>query len=304
MTKKLLITLSILTLFASCGKATETEKIWVVVQPIAEVGKTLDFSVIFSSKAEISFAEIDIIDGLTLNSNYIFERGEDFHWLYTDAVPQRLGKIEIPSFSITIDGVEHQSRPFYINVVENITIDENSVRTILVLDREVYRLQDTIRMSLFQYSKFSRTEAQVIPNDITSIESTEEGVLHLPRVTFSIRELIGIANIEEFPNTVLGRYRFKIHRFPFSDFGRHNRRMATLDGETYIKTELVRFYFIANQKGTFRFEPSMFDFTIERSREDFTDRLTINEYGGLTVSPPQHNNILRVVSNPIEIVVR
>ena len=318
------ITLAIFGIFcfvmcSAQSKEVETDMIRVVVQPIAEVGKTLDFYVIFSHQAEISFAEIDIIDGLELNSLYVFQRGEDFHSIYTYAVPQRLGKIEIPSFSITIDGVEHTSKSFYINVVENITIDENSVRTVLVLDRDVYHLQDTIRMSLFQYSKFHNAEAWAIFDeedeeyldieemqnklenmlDITA-ESTEEGVLsvNLPRVTFTVRELTGIANIEEFPNEVLEWYHLKFHRFPFFlGFGNNHQRMATLDGRTYIKKELARFYFVAHQRGTFRFEPSVFEFEIYKSVTEFFDSIR-----GIRVNHCERAPI--VTSNSVEIVVR
>ena len=284
MTKKLLITIFGILCFGQ-SKATETEKIWVVVQPTAQINKTIDFYLIVSNKAEIRFAEIfteiDNIDGLHLFSNFTTQNTTNFRVLYTYAVPQRLGKIEIPPITITIDGVEHTSRPVFINVVESITIDENSVRNVLVLDREVYHLQDTIRMSLFQYSQFSR-------------------ILNI-RASNHVRDLTGITNIEEFPDAELKWYDWLFNTL--LNFGWDNRKLVTLDGETYIRTELFRFYFIANQAGTFRFQPSVLEFDVYRSLTDWFDTLEGRGFWRFWRRNRGIHNVT-VTSNPIEIVVQ
>jgi len=160
----------------------------------------------------------------------------------------------VVDISMKVDGIEYKSKPFLLNVVDTITVNSNSIRTILVSDKDTYRLQDTIILSLYQYSKFSEVRAQAMPKNqdepgyIDSIALTgKSDTLKLARsLNVTPYEITGIENIEEYPEENLELIDFKWNRF--DEF---NQTMEKLDGEEYIKSEVFRLYFLANKKGTY-----------------------------------------------------
>jgi len=265
----------------------EVEMIRVVVQPTVEINKEIIFEIFFNGMPEKGSFQMGNIDGLEVSRHNVFgmsgfsvTKKEDGYSFDTSAKTTKLGKIEIPSVSAIINGVEYKSKPFSINVVDSIAVNSNSVRTVLVPNKNTYSLQDTIIVSLLKYSKFSNAREKNIPDyfDFTLYHQTE------------------IENIDEYPNEDLEWIDFKwglIDELP--------RKMGQLDGEDYIISEVYRFYYLANKKGKYTCHPSVLEFSIHKSTTDFIEQASLNAKE--SDEKIDHSYKLTVTSNPIEIIV-
>lgn len=297
MRKIILITLGILciSIYSCQSKEVEVEMIKIVVQPIAEINKRIGFNLFFDRKPDENSIQIDSIDGLEITQNGsmgsmgITEKEIYFYYTYfTYAKPTKLGKIEIPPASVKIDGIEYKSKPVSINVVNTITVDSNSIKTVLVTDKKRYNLQDTITLSLYQYSKFSDVVRNVIPK-----ESSEESN------SIDLYYITGIENIEEYQEK--GLELTNIEWSYLSPFPAFSPTMGKLDGEDYVVSEVFRISFLANEKGKYVYKPSIYKFSINKSLTDMYEEFVRNEDGTYRVNDTSPK--LTVSSNPIEIIV-
>lgn len=282
----------------------EPQMMRIVMQPEVEINKQTDLKIYFNRLPDKGAVQIDSTDDWEI----IRENGamgqnidtEKYEYLfYTYATPVKLGKIEIPPVSVKIKKVEYKSKPFSVDVVDSIMVDSNSVRTILVADKNTYQLQDTIQLSLYEYSKFSKENKHIVKDtpDINNISISGKGNAINVSGEFTLEDIYGIQNIEKY----LDEY-FTVADLEWNPFY-ENQTMEKLDGENYIKTKLFTIYLLANKKGEYEFQPSIFDYSVYRSNDDYWRKFVPNDEGAYTVT----NNgavKLKVISNSVKIEVQ
>ena len=141
-TKTTLIFLLLMqTITCSC-QTNEKEILRIIVQPEAEINKTIDFEIYFNSLPDEGSLQIGKVDGLEIGLEAsIQEKGTEYSFS-TYAKPTKLGEINIPVISVKLNGTEYKSKPFSINVVETMDIRPNSVKTVLI-DRKSTRLNSS-----------------------------------------------------------------------------------------------------------------------------------------------------------------
>ncbi len=271
--------------WCSCQEK-KSEMINIIIQPEVELNKKMNITLYFKELPDEDTVKIDSIKGLNISQ---FNLHGGFYYslgtIDTYAIPTKTGKIEFPPISINIKGVEYKSKPFSINVVNNIKLDSNSVRMVLESDKSTYQLYDTINITLYQYSKFSRTSYRMTGEEPESLMTTME----------TLNEMSGIPNLEEYIDENFEYIDFK-WGFPYRQI-----TMKKLSGENYIMEKIFSIKILANKEGKYTIQPSTFDFFIYKNDDDYyMDYLKkfIDE------GPGKKPERLRVTSNSLEIKVQ
>ena len=259
----------------SCQSKAEKEFVWFVVQPEAELGKSIDFSIHFEEKPDSIYTDVTAIKGLELtdhldkvrvNSESSIEDDhgkviKSFYKFYTYAKPTKLGRIDFPIITAVYKGKEYKSKPFHINVVEKISVSKNDIKAIWSTDKSTYKKKDTIKLSLYEYSKFpgARRSHSEVKN--ISLKGKDN------QINLSVEETIdNIAGIDDFEKSV--SQKFDIIDF---DWNMSNERqsMEKIDNQFYVKTLIAELHLTSKTKENSVIGPSDFDYHIYKNNEDY-----------------------------------
>ncbi|OXA93781.1 hypothetical protein [Flavobacterium hercynium] len=280
-----------------------------VVQPEVELGKSFDFSIHFEEMPDSISSSTPEIDGLELTDklSYALNRtreseltGDDdkvikkFYSFYTYATPTKLGKIEFPILSVTHKGKVYKTSPFSINVVEKIKTDQNAVKVIWSSDQSSYDKKDTITLSLYEYSKFSKTYRKRAAAKNLSLKGKENEIK--VGVEQTIDDIAGIDGFEKWIDP-----QFEIVNFDW-DLFRNRQSMEKIDNELYIKTLILEIQLSAKTTGTVEFGPSEYDFLLYKSNTDYFNKFVPNDNGSYNVTDNGSTN-LKVKSNKLTIEI-
>ncbi|MBB4117918.1 hypothetical protein GGR32_000190 [Mesonia hippocampi] len=311
---KKLITLFLLTIFhfQSCSGQNK-EFVRFVVQPEAEVGKSILFNIYFEQKPDSIIVASNYVDGLELtynldeilkrisSSNTTDENGEIIQAYYSFesyAVPTKTGRIDLPVLTVIHEGKEYKSKPFHINVVDNITIDQNDLKVSWTSDKATYNKNDTIKVSLYEYSRFFETKRKYLPPENLPSLKGKENEIHVG-FEETIDNIVGIENFEEMIDK-----NFEVVHFDWNPFRTQKQTMEYIDNMQYIKTMIAEFHLLAKSKGTFDIGISEFEFSLYKSNTDYFDnRFVPNDNGTYTVTDNGATKF-KIKSNELKINVK
>jgi hypothetical protein len=279
----------------SCQEKKEQPIVQYVVQPEIELGKTADFYITFKVKPDSVWTDTDHIDGLELTNGLSEVMSHiDENSFYTYVKPNRLGKINFPVLNVSIKGKQYKTAPFSVNVVEKLNVDQDAVKIELKTDKMVYGLKDTIKISLYQYSKFTQTSRKSISkkaaitgkgNEIKI--STEQGP----------DDIAGIAGFEKYVDQ-----HFEMEDFDWDPF-QSRKIVENIDGINYLKTLIFSASLLPKNKGEFKIGPSEFNYLVFKSNTDYFARLVPNEDGKYRVTEGGATK-LKIASKPVTFEVK
>lgn len=312
MVKKILLCLSAMITIMISGFCQENKNqpiVQYVMQPEVELGKASDFYINFKVKPDSLWSETDHIDGLELTngiSEIVTHINEStttdnngkvlrsYFNFYTYATPTHLGKINFPVLYIMVKGKRYQTAPFSVTVVERLTIGPDAVKIELTSEKAVYGLKDTVKISLYEFTKFTNAsrknvlkQASITGKDNELTISTEEG----------LDEIAGIGGFEKYTEQHFEMEDFD--RDPFKD----RRSMAKIDGVNYLKTLVFTASFLPKHTGKFKIGPSEFSYKVYKSNTDYITRLVPDKNGKYSVTD-SGSTTLNVVSKPIAFEVK
>lgn len=259
-----------------CQSKNEKEFVQFVVQPEVELGKSIDFSIHFEEKPESIHTSANEINGLELTYNLDKVLGKisesnltddndkvikSFYKFYTYAKPIKIGIIDFPILTVKYKEKEYKSKPFHINVVDKIAIDQNAVKVVWSVDKNIFAKKDTIKFSLYEYSKFSETKRIHSPAKNLSLTGKEN------EINLSVEQTIdNIAGIDNFEKLI--DQKFEIIDVDWNMFN-SRQSMEKFENELYIKTLILELHLLAKTKDTFEVGPSEYDFSIYKSNTDY-----------------------------------
>ncbi|WP_300673173.1 BatD family protein [Soonwooa sp.] len=286
----------------------EKEFVWFVVQPEVELGKNIDFNVYFEDKPESISINAKVIDGLELTDgldnvrpSYATSITDDndkvitsFYKFYTYAKPTKLGRIDFPTITVKYKGKEYKSTPFHINVVDNICVNPNNVKVVWSTDKSKYKKGDSIKLSLYEYSKFSQTQRIHLPAKNVSLAGKDN------QINLNVEDTLdNIAGIDDFEETLSKNFDIVNIDWNMSNF---RQSMEQVGNENYVKTLIVELALTPKNKGTYSFGPSTFDYQIYKSNTDYFGKFTPNDQGSYTVTDKGASK-LKLISNKASIDV-
>lgn len=293
----------------SCQSKNDKEFVWFVVQPEVEIGKSIDFSIHFEEKPDSIWSSNAEIDGLELTDKLDKVYGKiseseltgdndkvikTFYKFYTYAKPTKLGRIEFPILSVKHKGKLYKTLPFSINVVEKIQVDQDDVKVIWSTEKSTYKKTDTIKVSLYEYSKFSETKRTHSSAKNLSITGKES------QINVSVEETIdNIAGIDDFEKMI--DQKFEIIDVDWNMF-KSRQSMKEKENGLYIKTLILELSLLSKTMGTFKVGPSNYDFSVYKSNTDYFNKFVPNEKGSYSVTE-NGSTILKIKSNKLTIVI-
>ncbi|MEO5911614.1 MAG: hypothetical protein ABIP95_12045 [Pelobium sp.] len=293
----------------SCQNMNEKEFVEFVIQPEVEIGKSFDVNIQFLEKPDSLISSSNEIKGLTLIDNFDKVLGKiseseltddndkvikTFYSFNTYATPNKLGRIDFPTLTVIFKGKEYKTKPFFITVVDKIKIDENAVKLIWSADKTDYNLKDTIKLSFYQYAKFSEVVRRHLPPKNVSLNGKEN------QINIGVEETIdGIVGMDGFEKIM--DQNFELTDVDWNMLG-SRKSMEKVDDELYIKTLIVELKLLAKTKQTFNVGPSEFDFSIYKSNTDYFSGFQKNEKGTYNVTD-NGSKQLKIKSNKLTIKV-
>lgn len=160
---------------------------------------------------------------------------------------------------------------------------------VLVTDKDRYQVDDTIRLSLYEYAKFSQI-ARFTPSDLVAKGAPEAlfEVIDEGNVDYKV----GITDFKKYMHA-----HFKVASFTWNAQGT-GKTMATLDHNTYIKNQIFEMKLIPKDKGTFTIANSRFEYKIYPYEEAFKEELSGPD------DLLRNNNRMVVQSNVLDIIVK
>lgn len=293
----------------SCQSKNEKDFIWFVVQPEVELGKSVDFSIHFEEKPDSIYTNVKEINGLELTDNLDEVRVtsessltddndkviKSFYKFYTYAKPTKLGRIDFPIMTAVYKGKEYKSRPFHINVVDKIIPDQNDVKVIWEADKSGYKKSDTIKLSLYEYSKFS-TSARVHSSSKNISLTGKDNQINL-----SIEQTIdNIAGIDDFEKLL--NQKFEIVDFDWN-FSNDRQSMGKIENEDYVKTLILKLHLLPKSSKKFVIGPSMYDYRIYKNNTDYFSKYVPNDNGSYNVTE-NGSTSLKIKSNILTIEIQ
>jgi hypothetical protein len=293
----------------SCQENKSHPIVQYVMQPEIELGKTSDFYINFKVKPDSLWAETDHIDGLELTngiSEIITHINEStttddngkvlraYYNFYTYARPTRLGKINFPVLNIMVKGKRYQTAPFSVTVVEKSKIDQDVVKIELTADKAVYGLKDTVKISLYEFSKFTNASRKNVSKQASITGKGNEIRISSEQ---GLDEIAGIDGFEKYTEQHFEMEDFD--RDPFKD----RRSMEKINGIDYLKTLVFTASFLPKHKGEFKIDPSEFSYKVYKSNTDYLTRLVPNKDGKYSLTD-HGSTTLKVVSQPITFEVK
>lgn len=292
----------------SCQSKKEKDFVWFVVQPEVELGKSIDFTVHFKEKPDSIYTNVKEINGLELTDHLDQIRVtsessltddedkvlESSYKFYTYAKPTKLGRIDFPIVTVVYKGKEYKTKPFHINVVNKISIDKNDIKVAWSAEKSSYKKTDTIKLSLYEYSKFSEsTRKHSSPKNI-SLKGQEN------QINLSYEDTIdNIAGIDNFENLL--NQKFEIVNFNWN-MSNYSQSMEEIDGEIYIKVLIISLDLLPKTKGKYTFGPSDFDYFIYKNNADYFKELVPNDNGSYSVTE-NGSTQLKIKSNTLAIEI-
>ena len=151
-----------------------------------------------------------------------------FYKYYNYAKPTKLGRIDLPTITAIYKGKAYKSKALQVNVVDKISVKPNDVKIIWSADKTSYKKEDTIKLSFYEYSKFSQNSKSHSPaknialsgkdneislsvaetlNNIAGIDGFEKygvfnliphaGSVKLKQVVLDIEDLGGMSQLQE-----------------------------------------------------------------------------------------------------------
>lgn len=293
----------------SCQNKNEKEFVQFVVQPEVELGKSIDFRIHFEEKPDSIWSSNSEINGLELTdklenilSNIQESEMTDdhdkvikaFYSSYTYAKPTKLGKIEFPILSVKHKGKVYKTLPFSINVVEKIKVNQDDIKVLWSLDQPNYDKKDTIKLSLYEYSKFSKTFRKHSAAKNLSLRGKDS------QIDVSGEQTVdNITGINGFENLI--DEKFDIVNFDW-DLFRNRQSMEKINNELYIKTLILELHLLAKTKEKFEVGQSEFDFLVYKSNTDYFNKFAPNDNGSYNVTE-NGSTPLKIKSNNLEIKI-
>lgn len=263
----------ILTICSSCsssGQIKNDEMLFFVYQPKLELNRSTAVKIFFKGKPDlgsitISKAEGDLetdFDVATIEKELETEGTDYFYEFQFDA--KALGKVNFPIIEAKIAGKVYKSTPASIEVVDQLTVDNTAVQTVLMADKEVYSLADTIHLSLFEYSKFMQL-ARFTPADLVK-KGAPEAMLEIideGNVDYKV-------GIEGFKKTIDDH--FNVVSFEWNaDY--QGKIMSQLNDQLYVRDLIFEIKLTPKGKGNVKISGSSFDYKIYPHVEAFKEQL-------------------------------
>lgn len=270
---KAAILLSLFLFTFSCsspGQTTDKEMVTFVGQPKIALHQSTAIKVYFKGKPDpgsivITSAEGNLetdFDAATMEKELETEGTAYFYEFQFDA--GSLGKVNFPIIEAQIAGKKYKSQPASIEVVEQLPVDSDAVRTILMTDKEVYSLEDTITLSLFEYSKFMQI-SRFTPAELVKKGAPEAMIAIIDEGNVDYK-----VGIEDFKKTIDDH--FNVASFEWNaDY--QGKTMSSLDGEAYIKDLIFEIKLTPKAKGTVTIGKSSFDYKIYPHLDSFKEQL-------------------------------
>ncbi len=304
-----LMIIFLLGVFSSCNSQDQKEYVWYVIQPELELGKTSDLEVHFDCKPDSIYTDFSDVEGFQFTesldeirvqseSSLEDDSGKTLmtSYQYTNSVtPSKLGRIDLPTISIVSQGQVYKSKPMYVYVVDSISIDTSDVRVQWSSNKKSYKTKDTIRLSLYQYSKFTGTMRTHTAAKNLSMTG-EENEIKLS-AEYSIDNLAGIEGFEDILDK---NFQTVAMNFSISD---DIQSMVNMDNELYIKTLILDLKLVPKSKGKYVIGPSDFDYRVYKSIDDFYSGFVPTEEGNYQVTT-QGASLFNVKSNDLILRVR
>lgn len=294
---------------SSCQEKKVEPFVQYVMQPEIELGQTTDLYVYFKVKPDSVWADADHIGGLELTdglkevkshingSTVTDDKGKVVRANYnffTYAKATRLGKIDFPGLNVMVKGKRYKTPPFSVTVVKQITISPDAVKIELSSDKKSYGLKDTVRISLYEYSKFSNasrknTSSQpAIAGKGNEIKiSTEQGP----------DEISGIGGFDKYLDA-----HFKLEDIDWDPTG-SKKSIEIRNGVNYLKTLIFSVKLLPKHKGEFKIGPSEFNYEVYKNNADYFSGLTPNNNGTYNITD-KGSTKLKVASQAIAFDVK
>lgn len=269
----LLTSLVLILALSSCkGKGNEQEdaKVWIVAQPQVQLSKSTVVKIFFKSKPDPGTVRViqestktDLeLDGAEIENN-IESDGTNYYY-DLNFTAANLGKSALPIIAAKIGGKDYKSTQYAIEVLKKQTVDRNAVKLFLTADKDRYQLHDTIKISLYEYAKFSST-AKFTPADLVRNGAPEAlfEVIDEGNVDYKV----GIVGFKAYIDA-----NFNVAKFTWN-VNEIGKQMASLDQQSVIKQQIFEMKMIAKRKGKFTIPASRFEYKIYPYREAFKEEL-------------------------------
>lgn len=293
---------------ASCQeKELQNKEVYLVIQPELELNKSTNFAIYFKEKPDEGSLRMDPISNAKLavevngenqwqiSTTNIDENGKKVAYYALDnyITATKLGNVTIPEVTVKIKGEIYRSKPFVVKVVDKVNVNDRSVLLELSTDKETYDLTDTIRLTLHEYSKFSKTDR----SPAKKRELTKEDLENAMNLTIKIEDFVGNENLEKY----LDDY-FKDINFDWNPLNA-NQQLVKKDKEIYLKAFVFEFKMLAKKKGSYVFEPSAYDYMIYTNNDVYFDGFKPTGNGSYTIDRSDLKPHF-VKSNQVEIRVK
>ncbi len=296
--------LVIMHLFVSCQK--NGDYIEVVVQPKLKVNETTNFEIFFKEIPDYGTLIIEDLDAFKLNdwpytsiNDSLSNKDVSRHFYITYITPLEVGILKTPRITAKFNGVEHTLEPFPITSSEDIEINETSVLLELRSDKKNYKIKDTITISLFEYSKFSKLSKTPYKNTIN---------YSFPKIKSEVGKSIVEVETDLFMTTgIAGLENYIVNNFEGLDYDwyplQENRVLEKRDNELYIKNEIFKIVLLPKKKGNFIINKSSFRYSVYTSNDEYFDGFVPNEKGSYNVTDNSSKRLI-VNSNALHFKVK
>ncbi|WP_293916071.1 MULTISPECIES: hypothetical protein [unclassified Sphingobacterium] len=259
-----------LTFCGGSSQKQDNEMIWLVFQPTVELNKSVTLRLFFKNKPETGSIKVhsatkdayEKLDGSEIERE--MESQGDLYVYDITFEAGSLGKSNLPIIEAKIAGKIYKSSAAVIEVVEKQDVNINAVKLVLETDKDRYNIDDTIRLVLYEYSKFSQI------SKFTPADLVEKGA---PEALFAIIDSGNVdyeVGIPGFKKLIDANFNVANYDWNVNDIG---KRMATLDGQLYIKNRIFNMKMTAKEKGIFTIPQSRFDYKIYPYEEAFKEEL-------------------------------
>lgn len=178
--------------------------------------------------------------------------------------------------------------------MDKIKIDHDAVQVIWSTKKIIYNETDTIKISLYEYSKFSQTERTHHSPKNLSLTGKED------KINVSAKETIdNIAGIDDFEKLI--DQKFEIVNIDWNMLN-GRKSMEKVENELFIKTLILELSLLSKSKGTFQIGPSNYDFFIHKSNTDYFNKFVPNDKGSYNVTEDGSTR-LKIKSNTLTIKI-
>ncbi|GEM_PF-3424863 len=302
---------------SSCQSEHTEQLVHIVAQPEVEINKIFGFAITYKVKPDSVWSNSDQIENLELTEKFnksinrieesttTYEGGntKTKHYYSSSnwATPTKLGKVNFPIIFYKIKDKVYQTKPFSINVVENLKVNSNSVILKLSSDKETYKLGDTIKIQLLEFSKFdlvSRFSKREFENAMNNLNV--KGEQNAIKITFEkkVDDIVGIPDFEKYIDE-----RFEVIRFDWNPFNQ-DRSIAQINNVNFIQSKIFELTVLAKQKGDFTIGSSEFEYFITKSETDARNNIEPSDEEGWHKLTKKNSTKVSIQSNPLKIKVK